>query len=46
VLQKNGFELVGPVTDPEDGLVWRWERSVAGATFPPPRSDDAESRPR
>lgn len=24
VLEKNGFEKVGEVTDPEDGLVWRW----------------------
>lgn len=22
----NGFERVGEVIDPEDGLVWRWER--------------------
>jgi ribosomal-protein-alanine N-acetyltransferase len=27
VLSKNGFERVGEVVDPEDGLVWRWERS-------------------
>lgn len=27
VLQKNGFQLLGPVMDPEDGEVWRWERS-------------------
>jgi RimJ/RimL family protein N-acetyltransferase len=26
VLTKCGFEAVGEVTDPEDGLVWRWER--------------------
>ncbi len=26
VLTKNGFEYVGEVVDPEDGLVWRWER--------------------
>jgi len=25
VLRKCGFELVGEVIDPEDGLVWRWE---------------------
>lgn len=25
VLTKCGFECVGEVTDPEDGLVWRWE---------------------
>ena len=26
VLSKCGFRLVGQVTDPDDGLVWRWER--------------------
>ena len=26
VLTKCGFEFVGEVVDPEDGLVWRWER--------------------
>ena len=26
VLTKAGFELLGAVVDPEDGLVWRWER--------------------
>ena len=25
VLVANGFERVGEVVDPEDGLVWRWE---------------------
>jgi RimJ/RimL family protein N-acetyltransferase len=25
VLTKCGFQLVGQVVDPEDGLVWRWE---------------------
>ena len=25
VLTKNGFLKLGEVTDPEDGLVWRWE---------------------
>jgi RimJ/RimL family protein N-acetyltransferase len=29
VLAKNGFHQLGEVTDPEDGLVWRWERAVA-----------------
>jgi ribosomal-protein-alanine N-acetyltransferase len=28
VLAKCGFERVGEVVDPEDGLVWRWERRV------------------
>lgn len=27
VLQKCGFEHIGEVVDPEDGIVWRWERS-------------------
>ena len=28
VLSKCGFHQVGEVEDPEDGLVWRWERVV------------------
>lgn len=28
VLAKNGFSKVGEVLDPEDGLVWRWERTA------------------
>jgi [ribosomal protein S5]-alanine N-acetyltransferase len=28
VLAKCGFQHVGEVDDPEDGLVWRWERVV------------------
>ena len=28
VLTKCGFSYVGPVVDPEDGPVWRWERSA------------------
>jgi RimJ/RimL family protein N-acetyltransferase len=27
VLAKSGFERIGEVVDPEDGLVWRWERT-------------------
>ena len=27
VLLKNGFSKLGEVVDPEDGRVWRWERS-------------------
>jgi [ribosomal protein S5]-alanine N-acetyltransferase len=27
VLEKCGFTFVGEVVDPEDGIVWRWERS-------------------
>ncbi len=26
VLTKCGFERIGEIVDPEDGLVWRWER--------------------
>ncbi len=29
VLEKNGFESIGEVVDPEDGPVWRWERKWA-----------------
>jgi hypothetical protein len=25
-LRRNGFLFAGEVMDPEDGLVWRWER--------------------
>jgi len=28
VLTKCGFEQVGEVVDPEDGLVWRWEQTT------------------
>jgi RimJ/RimL family protein N-acetyltransferase len=28
VLAKCGFQQVGEVMDPEDGLVWRWERAI------------------
>ena len=27
VLTKCGFRFLGEVTDPEDGLVWRWEKA-------------------
>jgi len=27
VLTKCGFQRIGEVIDPEDGLVWRWERN-------------------
>lgn len=30
VLTKCGFAKVGEVIDPEDGLVWHWERGVGG----------------
>ncbi|MGE5927477.1 MAG: GNAT family N-acetyltransferase [Gemmatimonadota bacterium] len=32
VLAKCGFTLLGEVVDPEDGPVWRWERSLRGGT--------------
>ena len=28
VLTKCGFRCLGEVIDPEDGLVWRWEKSI------------------
>ena len=28
VLEKAGFQYIGPVIDPDDGPVWRWERSI------------------
>lgn len=30
VLSRCGFQCVGEVVDPEDGLVWRWEKRRAG----------------
>jgi RimJ/RimL family protein N-acetyltransferase len=30
VLEKCGFNRIGLVNDPEDGRVWRWERTEAG----------------
>lgn len=27
-LRRNGFAFAGAVDDPEDGLVWRWERRI------------------
>lgn len=27
ILTKNGYELVGPIQDPDDGEVWEWEYS-------------------
>ena len=29
VLEKNGFTFAGEVDHPEDGLVWRWQRTTA-----------------
>ena len=31
VLTKCGFRRIGEVIDPEDGLVWRWEKDVEAA---------------
>ncbi len=31
VLTKCGFRRIGEVVDPEDGLVWRWEKSKEAA---------------
>jgi RimJ/RimL family protein N-acetyltransferase len=31
VLTKCGFDHIGEVVDPEDGLVWRWDRKRASA---------------
>ena len=28
-LRRNGFVYAGEVMDPEDGLVWRWEKGAA-----------------
>jgi ribosomal-protein-alanine N-acetyltransferase len=29
-LRRNGFAYAGEVDDPEDGLIWRWEKQPAG----------------
>ncbi len=34
VLAKNGFTKLGEVIDPEDGRVWRWERSASTSSKP------------
>jgi RimJ/RimL family protein N-acetyltransferase len=34
VLTKVGFRRIGEVIDPEDGLVWRWERAPSAAPGP------------
>lgn len=31
ILEKTGFERIGEVIDPEDGLVWRWEQAITAA---------------
>lgn len=35
VLAKCGFQRVGEVIDPEDGLVWRWEKDFEAPAEPP-----------
>ena len=35
VLTKSGFRCIGEVVDPEDGLVWRWERTREPAEMHP-----------
>ncbi|MEX0613544.1 MAG: GNAT family N-acetyltransferase [Pirellulales bacterium] len=34
VLAKCGFRRIGEVIDPEDGLVWRWEKDIEAAAEP------------
>jgi ribosomal protein S18 acetylase RimI-like enzyme len=29
ILEKTGFDRVGEIVDPDDGLVWRWERAAS-----------------
>jgi RimJ/RimL family protein N-acetyltransferase len=36
VLAKNGFTKTGEVVDPDDGPVWRWERSLNAESTPGP----------
>ena len=31
VLEKCGFERIGEIVDPEDGLVWQWEQKMESA---------------
>ena len=42
VLHRNGFICRGPIIDPEDGEVWRWERPL-GAKAARPNSEAAGS---
>ena len=30
ILRRHGFACLGEVEEPEDGLVWRWERKLGG----------------
>ena len=42
VLAKCGFERVGEVVDPDDGLVWRWEIEEAAAPPSDPKHEDSQ----
>jgi RimJ/RimL family protein N-acetyltransferase len=44
VLAKCGFEHVGEIVDPEDGLVWRFERRRPAESGPPRSASTAGSR--
>ena len=39
VLSKCGFRYVGEVIDPEDGLVWRWEKECEAPAGPGAKAD-------
>ena len=45
VLTKSGFRGLGPVVDPEDGQVWRWERARLGAGRPSLHSNNRLDQP-
>lgn len=44
VLAKCGFRCIGEVIDPEDGLVWRWEKDIEAADEPDAASDHSGTR--
>jgi RimJ/RimL family protein N-acetyltransferase len=44
VLAKCGFRRIGDVIDPEDGLVWRWEREIDAVAEPTAATDRAETK--
>lgn len=41
VLTKCGFSHIGEVIDPEDGLVWQWEKRQEAVAEPGPATDPA-----
>lgn len=43
VLTKAGFEFVGPVEDPDEGLRWRWRRSVRRRPVGPTQTPSGSS---